>query len=387
MRRAVLAAVIVVTIAAVMVGATLYVLVLSNTGNAAGFDSTDLTLPSIKYAAAVDNSLPGTVTSIHYSYDEVNLYWEITEDIYARYGGALDLEVENGNSGRLYVYAFGLQWTSTATTYMRNCSVIIDPDERVSLGELIFSAPASGNRDYKIVIKIAISNPLGTQWNDVGELYSSENTVTVLPLGDDRSVEEYLNTRYYYNRINERVSYTAVQQAVDAVKAEQPGEYNILQIAETYTWVKDNIEYLAETSTDYWQTAAETLSLEGGDCEDHAILVASIIGALGGSARVNIIEGHAFPTVFVASNLTGLGQVKAALASYYGVDPSTYRMCYLTDEYGYWLVVDTTGFPYAGGLPAQSAPTSSAGDWTVLSSYIYTIDATGVTTSSGLFDF
>jgi len=52
-------------------------------------------------------------------------------------------------------------------------------------------------------------------------------------------------------------------------------------------------------------------------------------------------------------------------------------MTYLTDDSGYWLVIDTTGFPYAGGLPAKAAPTSSDGEWTVLSSYLVNVDVTG----------
>jgi hypothetical protein len=46
------------------------------------------------------------------------------------------------------------------------------------------------------------------------------------------------------------------------------------------------------------------------------------------------------------------------------------------------MVVDTTGFPFAGGLPAQSEPTSADGQWTVMSTYLITIDATGRTYTS-----
>jgi hypothetical protein len=113
--------------------------------------------------------------------------------------------------------------------------------------------------------------------------------------------------------------------------------------------------------------------------------MASIIGALGGSSRVNVIEEHAFPTVFVASSYSDLMKVKSALASYYGVDNATFKMSYLTDQYGYWLVIDTTGFPYAGGIPAQSEPTGTNGNWTVLSSFIHSIDATGVPSPTGVF--
>ena len=104
------------------------------------------------------------------------------------------------------------------------------------------------------------------------------------------------------------------------------------------------------------------------------------------NARVNLIEDHAFPTVFVASTYADLLKVRASLASYYGLDASVFRMAYLQDSNGYWLVIDPTGFPYAGGLPAQSEPTSTSGSWTLLSSYLIALDATGQTYSRGLLN-
>jgi transglutaminase-like putative cysteine protease len=198
-------------------------------------------------------------------------------------------------------------------------------------------------------------------------------------------VEQSSNPLAYYNKVNQRVSYSDAQTVANLIKAEQPGNYSILQIAETYRWVRANIEYLIDANGDYWQSAKETLSLGTGDCEDHAILMASIIGALGGNARVNLIDQHAFATVYVASGYSGLMKVKQALASYYGIDNQTYEMAYLVDQYGYWLVVDTTGFPYAGGIPANSEAVSLTGNWTVLSTYLYKVDATGVTSSNGFF--
>jgi transglutaminase-like putative cysteine protease len=188
--------------------------------------------------------------------------------------------------------------------------------------------------------------------------------------------------------VNEKVGYSDAQAVADVVKAKYPGGYSVLQIAEAFAWVKANIDYMADPGADHWQSAKETLDLGTGDCEDHALLVASIIGALGGSARVNLIEEHAFPTVFVASNYSELMKVKQALASYYGIDNASFNIAYLTDGYGYWLVIDTTGFPYVGGIPAKSEPTGTNGNWTVLSSFIHCIDATGVPSSDwvlGLF--
>jgi hypothetical protein len=79
--------------------------------------------------------------------------------------------------------------------------------------------------------------------------------------------------------------------------------------------------------------------------------MASLIDQMGGDARVNIINEHAFATVYIGDNGTNLTNVQLAISSHYGTDVPVY---FLKGPTGYWLVVDTTGFPYAGGLPTQA---------------------------------
>ncbi|HEX2924508.1 MAG TPA: hypothetical protein VHS28_10855 [Chloroflexota bacterium] len=370
-------------VATVLIIAGLIVAMSNGSSQKVGFDSSDLKAPTISYVPYSNGSVPTPYLLTKPSYD-VTMAWEITADIYAGYGGVLNLTVRNTNpTGKILVYAFGLEWKGGAA-YERNCSVTISHGSEAELGLLIFGAPTASNAEYRLFLRLAASNPTGTGWYDIGVLPQDDwNSVTIQPLSSavDYSVSE--NLAPYYNRVNERVGYSAVQSVVSVIKAKYPGNYSVLQIAAAYEWEIRNIAYKLDSSGDYWQSASETLELRTGDCEDHAILIASIIGGLGGNARVNVIQDHAFPTVFVATNAADLAKVKVALASFYGVDVSSFKMAYLHDEVGYWLVIDTTGFPYAGGIPAKSAPTSANGNWTVLSNYIYTIDATGATVSGG----
>jgi len=387
MRRAWVIAAIAILAVLLLVSAGYYYLVVMKDDETIGYSSQDLVVPWASTLSAVNSSLPNGTTSVPIAVEETNLYWNITEDIYAGYGGALDLWVENNNPGKLFIYSFGLKWVSGgSSSYYRNCSATIEPGDRAELGLLIFGAPATGSAEYQIIIKAAVANLAGTQWYDAGALPSNSNSVTITSLATPREQEVQYNVEQYYNRINERVDYSVVSSPVAAIRAAYPGNYSVLQIAEAFTWMRENIEYVNEGSEDYWKTAQETLSSREGDCEDHAILLCSIIGALGGNARVNLIEEHAFPTVFVASTYADLLKVRASLASYYGLDASVFRMAYLQDRNGYWLVIDPTGFPYAGGLPAQSEPTSTSGSWTLLSSYLIALDATGRTYSRGLLD-
>lgn len=160
-----------------------------------------------------------------------------------------------------------------------------------------------------------------------------------------------------------------------------------MQIVASYEWVRRNIEYVADVE-DYWQSANETLSMKTGDCEDQAILLASLIGELGGNARVNIIDGHAFPSVFISNNAICLPALRTAIASYYWVNATNLHLTYLTDSTGIWLVIDPVGVQFAGGLPSLSVPSPSIswGDsWTFQSStWCHAIDATGVVSGDWL---
>lgn len=369
----------------ILIGAGYYALINTGaTGSTIGFQSGDLVKPTAPLAQTPNGSLIGSMSLVPISAENINLFWNITEDIYDGYGGALQLRIQNMNSGTLYVYSFGIKWVESGLTYMRNCSATIAPGKTANVGLLLFGAPSEGTAKYQIIVKAAISNRAGTAWYDAGAMPSSSNTAVITALAYARDPKVDLNLREYYNRVNERVDSDVVSSLAQNIEAAYPGGYSTLQIAEAYEWVKNNIKYTADTSEDYWQSASETLNLMSGDCEDHAILLCSIIDALGGSSRVNVIQEHAFPTVYIGSTVADLQKAKHSMASYYGLDPTEYKMTYLTDDSGYWLVIDTTGFPYAGGLPAKSAPTSAGGNWTVISSYLVNIDVTGKVASKGM---
>lgn len=364
---------------------------LATDSSSSGFDPGDLAAPEIMRADAVNVSMPSPLTATSPPTD-MALKWRITEDIYAGAGGALRLSIENMNgAGRLYIYGFGLIWDDGSSTY-RNCSVYVPAGEKVSLGLLVFTAPDEpGPHSYRIAVKVAASEvwpPFkgrSEAWRDYGEMgIPADQSAEVAPLLEETRPEVSYNVKAYYSKINSLVSYEAAAGTADEIRAERPGAYNILQVVEAYEWVRDVIRYQEDGAIDYWQSAGETLERGCGDCEDHAILMSSIIGALGGNARVNIVKGHAFPTVFVGTTQEQMEQVEAAIASYYGLPDGQLTASYLVDETGYWLVVDTTGFPYAGGIPAQSGY-SADGGWSMGSDYLYAIDATGVV-AVGLFD-
>lgn len=59
------------------------------------------------------------------------------------------------------------------------------------------------------------------------------------------------------------------------------------------TWIHKNIGYLADQGMiDHWQPASETIRIGTGDCEDMAILGASIMASSGANVVLIAEEGH-----------------------------------------------------------------------------------------------
>jgi hypothetical protein len=336
-----------------------------------GFNSADLRAPVVTYGEEIIPDQHSTVSYGPGFGPELN--WTITP-IFVGYGGMMKLNITNVGDAMAYVYAYGLGWVG-GNEYWRNCSVYIAPGETASLGPLFFKAPATpATYAYSLVIK-AQTQTTSTLWRDLGVLRT--NTRTEVVKADDGKIDyTYMhNIRTYYNKLNELVSYAQAAEVADAARQSAPGAYSLEQVLDAYDWIVANIRYLDDPG-DVWQSPQTTLALRGGDCEDHAILLASAIGNLGGNARVNLIEGHAFASVYVGP-ASGMTNITKSVRLHYA---SEMAVMFLSDQTGIWMVVDTVGMPYAGGLPALSAP---APDWTsgqwgpVSGDFMYALDATG----------
>ncbi len=357
-------------------------------GAISGFSASDLRRPTTVYADSNSSQVPKNISAIHAEFKGYSIKYSLTE-AYVTYGGVLVLEVQNDQSAQVFIYSFGLRWIDSGATYLSSCGVYIDPGQSKEVGLMAFGAPSTaGFHEYEIVIKVLAKNQLTQAWNDYGESSPPSKYIYV---GAKASAYEYSvtsNERTAYNMINSRVNFEAVRDIVREVQTKQPGEYSISQIIQAYIWVRQNIEYKTDDNGDYWQSAQETLDRRSGDCEDQAILLASIITTMGGSTRINLINEHAFPTVYVGSSQEDLNSTSQAVRSFYNAGDELH-LCYLHDSLGYWLVVDTTGFPYAGGLPAKSVAMSGSSPdaWTFDgTSYLITVDVTGQQAGNGLFD-
>jgi len=101
------------------------------------------------------------------------------------------------------------------------------------------------------------------------------------------------------------------------IAADAPGPFNIDQICYIYKYVRDNWEYVSDPrGIDYISSGNNTIALSekiaarqnrsvagAGDCDDYAVLSASLIEAIGGATRVVLAygggEGHAYSEVYL----------------------------------------------------------------------------------------
>lgn len=132
--------------------------------------------------------------------------------------------------------------------------------------------------------------------------------------------------------------------ALRAISKSHAGEYNIQQICDIHNKLYRDWEYVSDPGgNDYIAPASESVKLLRGDCDDYAVLMASLVEAIGGNARIVLAmneeeEGHAYAEVclsdFKEDAKTVLNVVKRQ-----GGAPVHYH----TDAEGnYWLNLDWT---------------------------------------------
>jgi hypothetical protein len=340
-----------------------------------GFRSSDLVTPNFTMSSWETSEAPGPLGVANYG---MQLATEFTyAPVYDEYGSVIEVTLKNRGPNQIFAWAYGLRWEGETEVQWRNCSVLVPSGGQEELGLLYFRGPGeTGQVSFDILLKAWSSSINGDLWDDKGEVLLGSVEVDVL---EEEVLEERqmtANTVGYYNKLNQLVDFQAVTGMAQAIGNATVEDYDLLQVIMAYELVKEEVEYLEDTD-DHWQSAEETLTLGTGDCEDHSILMASLVTALGGNARINLIPGHAFPTVFVGNDTSDLAQAVLCVRSYYDQELPVF---WLLDDLGYWMVMDTVGMPYAGGFPANCLPTGPDGGehWNINGEdWVITVDVTG----------
>lgn len=296
------------------------------------------------------DSFPGFEVSSYYYYTQ---FYEGSESVIKVY-------VKNMGDTPVYVYQFGFLLTPEKELSLQETGITILAREEENIGTVSINVPDNLD-ELKLQPQVSLfSQTKSGKWHDYKEQYFEEITIDVSEIAVMQKPKYIANPENIFNQVNSKIEPfdVGVRTMAAASAKKYPGQYNIYQICALFDDTKEKILYISDPrGKDLWSTPSDTITIGAGDCDDYAILLASLIESIGGTSRIYLTDTHAFTAVYIGNNTNEIG---TAIGKYYGSVP----IYYTTDEYGSWLMMDPTSSMYAGGLPGGTAPTREG--WTFL---------------------
>ncbi len=138
--------------------------------------------------------------------------------------------------------------------------------------------------------------------------------------------------------------------AANAIRKD-PGPYSNAQLFDIYDWVKNNIIYQNVPLAGIPYVPSDTLATASGDCKNQAVLIASMIQSIGGTAKVVADPScvHAYTIVYFGTK-DKLSTFTDSVTSHYG---SAASVNYFTLNDGIWVIFDPAGGNYPGDTLPQ----------------------------------
>ncbi|MDI6903635.1 MAG: hypothetical protein QMC77_07870 [Methanocellales archaeon] len=322
----------------------------------------DLIIPGIpSYQPCDFEQKPTAKASIKPGYD---FHYEIKWLKFYEYSrGVIKIWLENTGDNDLFIYEYGVrpeglpggEGTSSET------GLTIHPGEKKYVG--MTSIYIGGDIDsFSVKPGFALMAKTSEgKWYDYKTVYVGEPTeIPVNPTITETTSNYQTDRGSMFVQINglifpvdPTVRNTAIQ-----IAKKYPGEYNIYQVCALFDYVLDNVEYVSDPrGLEYMAKPSETIISGAGDCDDQAILLAALTESIGGTPRIYRTKTHMFAAAYIGDE-GDINNIESAIGKYYNT-PVTLH--YLTDEYGTWLLLDSTSGFYAGGLPGGAKPTRT--DW------------------------
>lgn len=146
-----------------------------------------------------------------------------------------------------------------------------------------------------------------------------------------------------YLQIAERITPhdPVVRKNAIQIVSNHPGSYHAEQIFDIFDYMT-NLNYVSDPYPDHVALPKDTLEAGGGDCDDFAVTTASLIEAIGGSARVVTVTdkylGHAFCEVYIGTK-GSMKQIEPIIQRRYGRTSIVWE--YDLDSGDEWLLFDT----------------------------------------------
>jgi hypothetical protein len=124
----------------------------------------------------------------------------------------------------------------------------------------------------------------------------------------------------------------------------------LIQCFAVFKEINKRWNYVSDPSDrDYIATASESLDYFSGDCDDHSILMAAAVRAIGGTPRLIHTKGHIYPEILIGS-INDLESINFLIKNVlFEKDSYKKQLHYHIDERGQvWLNLDYTA-KYPGG--------------------------------------
>ena len=129
-----------------------------------------------------------------------------------------------------------------------------------------------------------------------------------------------------------------------------PDYRTIIQCFAVFKEINSRWNYVSDPKAhDYIATATESLLYFSGDCDDHSILMAASIRAIGGTPRLIHTKGHIYPEILIGSQ-ADLEKVNFLIKNVlFPIESKDKKLFYHVDERGQiWMNLDYTA-KYPGG--------------------------------------
>lgn len=153
------------------------------------------------------------------------------------------------------------------------------------------------------------------------------------------------------NEVSAAMDYTSPairDAALSMIKSSHNGSYNVGQVCDIFDYCYSHWVYVDKPyNKECFTSAKESVSLMRGDCDDFAIMMASLVQAIGGKTRVTIAHGadgksyHAYAEVYLDTNKNNVDKLTDSISSLY--DGATIHYSYssnLSEDEEAWLNLD-----------------------------------------------
>lgn len=148
-----------------------------------------------------------------------------------------------------------------------------------------------------LMVAAAVLSVWAVRGGDMKTAFGSESGLLGLEGGSDRvPTEQEASIRVHVvPKVVEAldVTHPRTRNTAARIAAEDQGPFHVEQVARLWSHVREQWRYVNDPrGTEYFATASETIDNEfAGDCDDFAILLTAMISAVGGEARLVMMDG------------------------------------------------------------------------------------------------